>query len=181
MVAAAPKSPFMNEDGSWNKDAVMNHICERTSTEVRAITKIISDGKDGFKLPCYNTIVQWFEEDPFTEKRYSRAKAAQMDLLGEEFLEQHKKALVPVLDANGIPCLDKHGEMIMTVSKESAALARLEADNKKWLMGKLKPKKYGERLQVAGDAESPLIGAVAMLPADPVAAAEAYQKLVNGK
>ena len=33
---------------------------------------------------------------------------------------------------------------------------RLRCDNLKWLMSKLLPKRYGDRLLVAGDAESPL-------------------------
>lgn len=33
---------------------------------------------------------------------------------------------------------------------------RLRCDNLKWLMSKLLPKRYGDRLLVAGDAENPL-------------------------
>jgi hypothetical protein len=33
---------------------------------------------------------------------------------------------------------------------------RVRCDNLKWLMSKLAPKRYGERLLVAGDAENPI-------------------------
>jgi hypothetical protein len=33
---------------------------------------------------------------------------------------------------------------------------RVRCDNLKWLMSKLLPKRYGDRLLVAGDAENPL-------------------------
>jgi hypothetical protein len=33
---------------------------------------------------------------------------------------------------------------------------RLRVDTLKWLMSKLAPKRYGERLLVAGDADSPI-------------------------
>ncbi len=33
---------------------------------------------------------------------------------------------------------------------------RVRCDNLKWLLSKLAPKKFGERLLVAGDAEAPL-------------------------
>jgi len=33
---------------------------------------------------------------------------------------------------------------------------RLLSDNRKWLLSKLAPKKYGDRTTLAGDAENPL-------------------------
>ena len=33
---------------------------------------------------------------------------------------------------------------------------RLKADNRKWLLSKLAPKKYGDKLELSGDKESPL-------------------------
>ena len=33
---------------------------------------------------------------------------------------------------------------------------RLRVDSRKWIASKLKPKKYGEKLELAGDKENPL-------------------------
>jgi hypothetical protein len=34
--------------------------------------------------------------------------------------------------------------------------ARLQVDTRKWLLSKLAPKKYGERLELTGDPDRPL-------------------------
>lgn len=40
---------------------------------------------------------------------------------------------------------------------EHIARSRLRVDTRKWIMSKLAPKKYGEKLEIAGDQESPLV------------------------
>lgn len=41
-------------------------------------------------------------------------------------------------------------------SKNAIARARLRVDTRKWLMSKMAPKKYGDKLELAGDAKAPL-------------------------
>lgn len=67
--------------------------------------------------------------------------------MAEELAELHNKAWVPAYDMEGNPLMNASGVPLMTVDKASAAIVRLEADNKKWLMGKLKPRKYGDKVQ----------------------------------
>ena len=45
---------------------------------------------------------------------------------------------------------------------DSAAVQkqRLQVDTRKWLLSKMAPKKYGDRLEVAGDASAPIQAAV---------------------
>jgi hypothetical protein len=38
----------------------------------------------------------------------------------------------------------------------SVAHARLRVDTRKWLLSKLAPKKYGDKLELSGDAENPI-------------------------
>jgi len=69
--------------------------------------------------------------------------------------------------------LEKIASDIMRISDEPAPITpagatdsgavaqkRLQVDTRKWLLSKLAPKKYGDRLEVAGDASSPLQAAV---------------------
>jgi hypothetical protein len=39
---------------------------------------------------------------------------------------------------------------------EHVQRSRLRIESRKWLAAKLKPKKYGEKTTIAGDAENPL-------------------------
>ena len=66
--------------------------------------------------------------------------------MAEELAELHEKAWVPMIDEEtGEPIRDKDGRVLRYVDKSSAAVVRLEAENKKWLMGKLRPKKYADK------------------------------------
>jgi Asp-tRNA(Asn)/Glu-tRNA(Gln) amidotransferase B subunit len=77
-------------------------------------------------MPDIDTIYQWLFKDlnGFAE-RYARAKQEAMELKSEE-IEQ----------------------IVDSVQKDTASIAkaRLQVDTKKWLMSKLAPKKYGEKL-----------------------------------
>jgi hypothetical protein len=42
------------------------------------------------------------------------------------------------------------------VDHENINRAKLKVDTRKWLMSKMDPKRWGDRIQVAGDAENPL-------------------------
>jgi hypothetical protein len=42
------------------------------------------------------------------------------------------------------------------IDSASVAKQRLQVDTRKWLLSKLAPKKYGDRLEVAGDPTAPL-------------------------
>lgn len=52
---------------------------------------------------------------------------------------------------------------------------RLKADNRKWLLSKLAPKKYGDKLQLGGADDLPPIGVAKMLSDDELNAIAAKQ------
>lgn len=56
------------------------------------------------------------------------------------------------------------GEDVKVVFDSTAvARNRLRMDARKWVASKLKPKKYGDKLALAGDDESPLVVKVVKL------------------
>lgn len=152
-----PIHPLMVNRQAWDKQKVMDIVCNAIATSAKSISTILGQGFNGVTLPDYATFARWLGEPGADALRdqYARAKDAQADFMGEEMIELHAKAWVPVLNSDGLPIM-VNDKPLMTVDKASAALVRLEAENKKWLMGKLKPKKYGDRTTLAGDAENPL-------------------------
>ena len=80
-----------------------------------------------------STVRQWVRDDrDGFAARYQAARALQVESWSDQIIEiGNRKDLDPQ---------DK----------------RLRCDNLKWLMSKLLPKRYGDRLLVAGDAENPL-------------------------
>jgi hypothetical protein len=84
------------------------------------------------------------EHKEFSDQ-YARAKDAQVDAMGEELLDISD-------DISG----DVSGELEMPNSV-AVQRAKLRVDTRKWLMGKLRPKKYGDKTQHTGaDGEGPV-------------------------
>lgn len=150
-TAKKPVHPYMLNEHDWDRDVVMDIIVDRLATSSKGIGTILAQGHEGNTLPSYSTVARWLAEEdengcnPLRE-RYARAKEAQADYMAEELAELHEKAWVPMIDdETGEPIRDKDGRVLRYVDKSSAAVVRLEAENKKWLMGKLKPKKYADK------------------------------------
>lgn len=88
------------------------------------------------------TFLDWCDADEALAVRYARAYRTSADAMAEE--------LMAIADEE--PRLTQHG----TIDSGDVANRRLRADARKWILSKQHPSKYGDRLQVAGDANSPL-------------------------
>jgi len=97
------------------------------------------------------TVYSWMFSRPEFLANYTRAR--------EEQAETHADEIVKIADEtpDTEPVYDKHGNLL-AIKLDSAYVAwqkqRIEA--RKWTAAKLRPKKYGDRLNLAGDAESPI-------------------------
>jgi len=144
-------NPFMRNGQEWDREKVMVVVCNAIASCSKSITTILAEGHNGSKLPDYATIARWLNEkdedgqNPLCDL-YARAKEAQAEYMAEELAELHNKAWVPVIDPDTGQPMVFDGKPVMTVDKASAALVRLEADNKKWLMAKLKPRRFGDKV-----------------------------------
>ena len=149
--AKAPTNPLKINGTEWNREKVMAAVCNAIASSSKSITTILAAGHEGHPLPDYATFARWLGEkdesgaNPLRDQ-YARAKEAQAEVMAEELAELHNKAWVPVMDPETGQPMFFDGKPLMTVNKESAAVVRLEAENKKWLMGKLKPKKFGDKV-----------------------------------
>lgn len=76
-------------------------------------------------MPSKATIMRWLNEDEEFQDQYARAKEEQADVLFEDVLEIADMA-----------------------TPEEVAVARLRIDARKWMAGKLRPKKYGDKLDL---------------------------------
>lgn len=83
------------------------------------------------KFPSVVTVFTWIREHDEFLKQYEKAKQESSDLLVEEMMD--------IADTKD--------------SKESAQRSRLRVDTRKWVVSKLKPKKYGDKLDVTSDGE----------------------------
>lgn len=91
--------------------------------------------KDG-DMPSTFTIFKWLDEFPLFARQYARARELQADTLFDECLEIANTPVMGVetkTNADGVET--KEGDMIQH--------RRLQIDTRKWMAGKMRPKKYG--------------------------------------
>lgn len=88
------------------------------------------------------TFTRWAEEDAAIAEAYARAK--------ENFIERIANEVMELSDADVGEQPDGR--------KDWAAVQKhkLQVDTRKWLLSKLAPKKYGDKLELSGDADNPL-------------------------
>lgn len=128
---------------------ITDEICERIAIG-QSLRTITSDER----MPAMSTIFKWIREHEEFSKHYAIAKAEQAEALTEEMLDIVDSAANPLL-VEGVP-LVIDGKPVMIVDAPSVNHARLKVDTRKWLASKLKPKKYGEKLELSGDENNPL-------------------------
>jgi hypothetical protein len=101
----------------------------------------ICDANDS--LPGESTIRGWAVQDiDGFAARYARAREAQMEALAEDILEISD-------DASRDIQTDEEGRE--TVDHEHIQRSKLRVDSRKWLMSKLAPKRYGDKVDVGVD------------------------------
>ncbi len=107
--------------------AIADEICQRIA-EGEPLTKICKDPR----MPAYSTILGWRVGDmgdgEFSEK-YARARQDGADALADKIRELAERVETGKLDPNA---------------------GRVAIDALKWIASKLKPRAYGDRLELAG-------------------------------
>ncbi|WP_407146347.1 hypothetical protein [Bradyrhizobium sp. ORS 86] len=107
-------------------------------------------------MPSRQTFLRWIEKDTGRQTQYQAAREALMDWYAEEILEI-------AWDDSNDTIKDKKGEP--KANHEWINRSRLKVDTLKFLMAKLHPKRYGDRLpeavedrniQISWQAENPI-------------------------
>lgn len=121
---------------------VADLICERIAQgeSLRAILR------DDETLPASSTIFKWLSEKEAFSEQYARAREAQADVLFDEILSIADDGRNDsYVDDDGNPRTDH----------DVIARSKLRVDARKWMAGKLRPKKYGEKLAIGGADDLP--------------------------
>jgi hypothetical protein len=122
-------------------------------------------------VPSHTTVENWLHEDKEFLARYARAKEDQADYLVEEMLQIADDSSE---DEIFIEAEDGSGQTAKRVcNKEFIARSRLRVDTRKFIAAKLKPKKYGEKVDMTTGGE-PLPGTTITLTPMEAAAKVAY-------
>ncbi len=96
-------------------------------------------------MPCLATLCNWLNGNQAFLDQYEKARVAQADTLADQIMDlaDQEPERHPVTGA---------------IDGAAVQLQKLRIDARKWVAAKLKPKKYGDRVEttVKGDADNPL-------------------------
>lgn len=109
----------------------------------------ICSGED---MPDKSTVMRWLATHSEFRDQYASAREAQADYYAEEIIEISD-------DGTNDWMLRKQGDDEIEVeNKEVLARSRLRVDTRKWLMARMAPKKYGDKVtqEHVGDPDKPV-------------------------
>jgi hypothetical protein len=111
-------------------------------TEGESLRSIVKDAH----MPPQATVYEWLVAKPDFAEQYAYARDQQAETLADEIIALADEKPQEVTDDKGNGRIDNGW---VTWQKN-------RVDARKWVASKLKPKKYGDRVTHAGDAENPL-------------------------
>lgn len=110
------------------REDIAKEICDKLK-EGMSLRKICENKA----YPTKETVFRWLADFPLFQSQYAHAK--------EFFSDAEFERMYEIIDDADTP--------------EKLAQARLKIDTMKWMLGKMKPKKYGDKLQVGGAEDLP--------------------------
>lgn len=106
-------------------------------------------------MPAISTFYKWLREHEEFSKQYARACEERTEAMSEDLLDIADDGSNDWME---IHKGDYHG---WQVNGEAVQRSKLRADTRKWLMAKMKPKKYGDKLDLTSDGKAlptPIMG-----------------------
>ena len=138
---AAPKKRKKGRPSLYT-EALAVKICLRLA-EGESLRKIC----EAKGMPSAETVRRWLLDDEDFCAQYVRAREVQADRFAEEILEIAD-------DASDDWTVGKEDKKV--VDHEHVQRSRLRVDTRKWLMARMAPKKYGDKMQHVGEGGGPI-------------------------
>jgi len=126
----------------WDRDKVMTYLCDELATSSRGIGKVIEKGRgETGDFPSCSTIMKWKEGERGFSEGCARAKEAQAEFMADEILEIADDARNDWME------MEDKGNPGFALNGENIQRSRLRVESRKWLAAKLKPNRFGEKIQ----------------------------------
>lgn len=135
-------------------DTIFTHICNEMK-KGRSLRSVLRDND----MPHSDTFYVWVDSSEAKTVQYARARDERADKIFEEMLS------IADDSSNDTMYIETKKGEIAVEDKEWTNRSRLRIDTRKWMLSKMLPKKYGEKLDVTSDGEKISTPVINMLPA----------------
>ena len=123
-------------------EELAERICTRIASSdlgIRAVAKEFDLNPD--------TIFAWIYKHPSFSEQYARAKETQQEFLAEQILN------IADDGSNDYMTIQKGDQTYNVEDREVTSRSKLRVETRKWLMSKLAPKKFGDKLELGGSVD----------------------------
>lgn len=93
-------------------------------------------------MPAISTLFKWIREKPEFSQQYARATEERTEAMSEDILD------IADDGSNDLMTIQKGDKTYEVENREVTNRSRLRVDTRKWLMSKMKPKKYGDKIDM---------------------------------
>lgn len=137
--------------GTREAVSFVDEICSRVSGG-ETLNKVCADLKD-WGCPAPSTFRLWITKDEpkGIAAQYARAREMQWEHWGDAIIDDSEKCRMGEVTET-----DASGAVIKVKTGDAIERARLAIDVKKWLLSKLVPKRYGDRVALTGEEGGPV-------------------------
>jgi len=118
-------------------EELAQHVCKLFTKPGMTLSKLNSMPE----LPTAWTFYEWKAAHPHIENLYNRARDVQFDIGAEDLETISAETLPGIIKVTRIS--DKDGTTTETREVDAIERAKLRIETRKWLLAKLRPKKYG--------------------------------------
>ncbi len=132
------------------KQELAKEICARLAKGVSLRTVCLADD-----MPEMGTIYDWIRLYPEFQHQYAQAKEDSTDAMAEEIMD------IADNGTNDWMEIEKGKGVQILLDREHVERSKLRIDSRKWLLAKMKPKKYGDKIDMTTngkDIPSPIYG-----------------------
>lgn len=141
----------------WSQE-LADRVCEKIAQGYSMRTVCAPDD-----MPAISTLFKWLREKPEFTQQYARATEERTEAMAEDILD------IADDGSNDLMTIQKGDQTYEVENREVTNRSRLRVDTRKWLMSKMKPKKYGDKLDLTSDGKAlpaPIYGGVSKKDAD---------------
>ena len=135
----------------YDRQVVTAHICAELQTG-RSLENICTKDEG---MPTVAGFLKWIETDLEVSKDYAHARQIGYLKLADEIValsdKTHEWVTVQELDPDGKPMFGETGEpllktVLMPLNNDVIAHKRVQIDTRKWMLSKMLPKIYGDKV-----------------------------------